>query len=435
MTLQFKFALYNSFTKITIILLMGFFTSISVERLSIYHITTKLNDKKEKFLRNINSDEISDLLRSNQLYKGYNILREEFIFIKKAGPDKSKADVYRTEMRTIDGQQQEYRILEHPFIYENNLYTLEIGETLEGVKALEKAIQTFTIVLLISALALTLILDIIFTGVLLRPFYQIIDQKIKNTNDPVHFDYNAVKTTTKDFQQLDESISSLMIKLGNLFTTQRQFIANVSHELLTPISIIRIRIENILNAEELSEQLENKMYANLKTLNRLKSLVNSLLLISKIENNQYLQNDSVQVDKLTSEVLEELEDKITDRQIHIEQNTEPVIFRGNNSLIQIMLFNLINNAVKYNKANGKLLLTGKKSGTRYLLQIADTGLGMTDEEAKLAFNRFEKLDSSVNESHGLGLAIVKSIANFHHIKIDISTQKNVGTEFSLTFLI
>src|SRR6201999_1612830 len=155
---------------------------------------------------------------------------------------------------------------------------------------------------------------------LLRPFYQIIDRKLVKVNDPMNFDYEKVTTTTHDFKMLDDSISELMLKITNLFTLEKQFIANVSHELLTPISIISSRLENILQQEGLNEENENKIFASLKTLDRLKSIIKSLLLISQIENNQFNKSDRVNIPDIVKEINEEFEDRLETKKISLVNN-------------------------------------------------------------------------------------------------------------------
>ena len=210
---------------------------------------------------------------------------------------------------------------------------LEIGVAIESVKELKSIIKKFTIVVLIIALVLTLVSDLVFTKFLLAPFYQIIDRKLIKVNDPMNFDYGKIKTTTQDFELLDDSISSLMKKISNLFILEKQFIANVSHELLTPISIISSRLENILLHEELSEGSENKMHASLKTLNRLKAIINSLLLISKVENNQYAKADMVMIAAVVMEIREELEDRIDEKQLIFTNNLKYIYsIQGNRPL-------------------------------------------------------------------------------------------------------
>jgi signal transduction histidine kinase len=225
-----------------------------------------------------------------------------------------------------------------------------------------------------------------------------------------------------------------MKKISNLFILEKQFIANVSHELLTPISIISSRLENILLQEELSEGSENKMHASLKTLNRLKSIINSLLLISKVENNQYAKADMVMIAAVIMEIQEELEDRIEEKQLKFTNNLKYIYsIQGNRPLMHTLLFNLINNAIKYNNASGSIIISDELKEDIYTLIITDTGTGMDSKQIENAFNRFEKLDTDERESYGLGLAIVKSITAFHNIEVQIHSVKGKGTTVKLTF--
>jgi signal transduction histidine kinase len=311
---------------------------------------------------------------------------------------------------------------------------LEVGVAIESVEELKSIIKKFTIVVLIIALVLTLLSDLVFTKFLLAPFYQIIDRKLIKVNDPMNFDYGKIKTTTQDFELLDDSISSLMKKISNLFILEKQFIANVSHELLTPISIISSRLENILLHEELSEGSENKMHASLKTLNRLKSIINSLLLISKVENNQYDKADMVMIAAIVMEIREELEDRIEEKELKFTNNLKYIYtIQGNRPLMHTLLFNIINNSIKYNNPGGSITISDELKDGIYTIIIADTGAGMEKKQIESAFNRFEKLDTDEKESYGLGLAIVKSITTFHGIKIKINSVKGEGTSVMLIF--
>jgi signal transduction histidine kinase len=243
-----------------------------------------------------------------------------------------------------------------------------------------------------------------------------------------------VQTTTQDFALLDDSISGLMKKITDLFLIEKQFIANVSHELLTPISIISTRLENIMLNETMSEDGENKIYASMKTLNRLKAIINSLLLISKVENNQFHRNDQVEIAHVINEIAEELEDRLEDKHIQFHNRMAyQYSLMAHRALVHTLLFNIINNAIKYNQPRGHIIISDDDKDGTYVLQIADTGIGMDTKQIDKAFNRFEKLDTDQEQSYGLGLAIVKSIAAFHQISIDIKSDRGKGTTFILTF--
>jgi signal transduction histidine kinase len=437
MKLQIKLALYNALTKLAIILFTGGLILISLEQLTYHHIEARLLLKKKELLKHMSEKEISSFLNEQKTFTDYTILRGEYITIKPIRYQPSLADkeTFVKENRTIDQNTDTYSILKSAFNFMGHTYYLEIGETMYTVDALKSTIKGFALLMLFIALTLTMLIDLTFTRFLLKPFYQIIDRKLIKVNDPLNFDYEKVKTTTQDFEMLDNSISSLMAKISNLFMLEKQFIANVSHELLTPISIISSRLENILQQEEgLTEETENKIFASLKTLNRMKSIINSLLLISKIENNQFNKSDRVVITELVKEVSEELEDRLDDKKIQFNNHANHTwVIKANRTLMYTLLFNIINNAIKYNKTNGGIFIADKLKDNTYTLEITDTGIGMNEKEIEMAFNRFEKLETDHKESYGLGLAIAKSITVFHNIDVQITSAKDAGTTFRLIF--
>ncbi|AOM76449.1 sensor histidine kinase [Pedobacter steynii] len=436
MKLQLKLALYNTLTKVAIITVMGILILVSINRISVNHMHQRLVQKKNKLITNLSSVKINDLLTQQKTFTDYNLLKEEYIILKEVkNSDTSKLKHYFSqETREIEGSQEEYQILSAEFKYEGRRYLLELGETMSTVGQLEHTISVFTFLILLAAVVLTLLTDLAFSKYLLAPFYQIIDQKLNKVNDPISFNYEPVKTTTEDFKILDQSISILMNKIADLFITEKEFIANVSHELLTPISILNTRLENLLNDEQLSQEGENKVFASLKTLNRLKSIINSLLLISKVENNQYKKPDRISVKEVVHEVYEELEHRLMMMELKFSIDlSEDYIFTGNRSLFNTLLMNVVNNAIKYNLPSGSVHIYDSNTAERYQLSIEDSGQGMDLNEVQHAFQRFEKFQSEKEDSHGLGLSIVKSIASFHGIDIEIESEKNKGTRVIITF--
>ncbi|HMI05477.1 MAG TPA: HAMP domain-containing sensor histidine kinase [Pedobacter sp.] len=429
MRLQFKLALYNTLTKIAIIAFLGVLILISINRISIHHIQQRLLQKKSKLIANLSTAEVNDLLTQQRTFTDYNLLKEEYIILKEIKNRRTPPGQYFSQsVRNIEGQEEEYQILTADFIYKGKRYRLELGETTSTIAQLEHTISVFTFCVLFAGITLTLISDLAFTRYLLAPFYKIIDQKLNKVDDPISFNYQAVKTSTEDFRILDQSISILMKRITDLFLTEKEFIANVSHELLTPISVLNSRLENLLNDEQLSAAGENKIVSCLKTLNRLKSIINSLLLISKVENNQYVKSDNISVKEAINEVYEELEHRLLMMNLKVDITLrDDFNFTGNRSLVHILLSNILSNAIKYNVQSGTIKIYGGYQKENYFLSIEDTGRGMDEEEVKSAFTRFEKLRSDREDSYGLGLAIVKSIAAFHHIKISITSRKNKGT--------
>jgi len=434
MKLQVKFALYNAVTKITIILVLGLIILFSLDRLASNQLDNRLLKKKSKIIENLNDQEIDSLLSNEQTFTDYNILKEEFIILTDI-PDtiQDSIEMITTEQREIEGDVESYRILNYKFLYHTNWYNLEIGEAITAMQSIKNSIRFYMLIVLVAALLITLFADYLFSNFLLRPFYLIIDQKINLVNDPSHFNYENIPTNTDDFKMLDNSINELMRKINNLFALEKQFIANVSHELLTPISILSTRFENMLNTPDIPVEHENKIFASLKTLNRLKLIINSLLLISKVENNQYLKTEDISIKEEIHDIYEDLEDRMTDKNIRCTLSLrEDFHFKGNKGLIHTLLTNIINNSIKYNKPDGTISITDSVDLHRYRLNIKDTGLGMSRELLENAFDRFKRGNSEEN-GFGLGLAIVQSIAKFHEIDIEIQSEEDAGTSIQLIF--
>jgi len=434
MKLQVKFSLYNAITKIAIILVLGAIILFSLDRIAYNQLDNRLIKKKGKIIKNLNDAEIDSLLSNEQSFTDYNILKEEFIILTDIADNQvdSSAKII-TEKREIEGDIEFYRILNYKFLYHTNWYKLELGESMTAMQSIKNSIRFYMLVVLFVSLLVTLLTDFAFTNFLLKPFYLIIDKKINKVDDPTHYNYDNIPTNTDDFRILDDSINSLMRKINTLFALEKQFIANVSHELLTPISILSTRFENMLNTPDIPVEHENKIFASLKTLNRLKVIINSLLLISKVENNQYLKTEEINLKEELDDIYEDLEDRMADKNISYNVSVKGDFhFTGNKGLIHTLLTNVINNAVKYNTTGGKINVSGDFDEKNYVLNIRDTGLGMSKELINNAFDRFKRGNTEEN-GFGLGLAIVHSIAKFHKIGIDITSEENKGTSISLMF--
>jgi signal transduction histidine kinase len=284
-------------------------------------------------------------------------------------------------------------------------------------------------------LIITLLLDVSFTRFLMMPLNRIINKKLKMTKHPSSFDFTISKTNTTDFKYLEESINDMMHKIQNAFNIEKEFIMNVSHELLTPITILQSKFENILADENTPPEVVEKLLESQKTLARLNKIIKTLLLISKIENEQYLKEDAVNLKELITEVIEEIEERLTEKNIILNmQLKEDFVYKNcNKSLLFTMFFNLINNAIKYNKPNGSININGHKEGDKFILEITDTGLGMDKDNIQHIFERFKRFDNKGIEGYGLGLPIVKTILLFHDIDIQVTSDKDVGSTFILFF--
>ncbi|WP_254921154.1 cell wall metabolism sensor histidine kinase WalK [Flavobacterium sp. ov086] len=436
MKIKHQLAIFNALTRLLVILILWLMLPILVENVVYRHINNSLLEKKHKFIEHLDKNEIDDFIEnpddSTETYSQFSTLHSEFLVLSRSPikPDQKKA-VFSNDFRIIEGEENEYRILQYHFTYENQGYQLEIGSSLSEVNDLTFIIRFFILIVFVVILLITFLADTFYIEFLLKPFYKIIDTKIRRVNEPESFDHTPIKARSRDFRELDFVLNQMMDRIAELFKKEKQFISNVSHELLTPIALLKNKFENLLQNSSLDDNAVDKIAGSLKTLDMLKKIINNLLLISRIENNQYEANEAINFYEIISDLQEDLQDRIDDREIQFLNKMQyDYTFTGNKTLIHILIYNLVTNAIKYNKPKGNIVVEDGFLEHRYFISITDSGIGMTSSQIENIFNRFARI-SSDQDGQGLGLAIAESIASFHHIEIKVTSHINEGTTFML----
>jgi signal transduction histidine kinase len=255
--------------------------------------------------------------------------------------------------------------------------------------------------------------------------------KLRNTSNPAMFDKNPVKSSTADFIKLDTAITELMIRINDLLSKEREITINISHELLTPVSVIKAKLENIIAQEDITAQTSVKLEESLRTLNRLKNLINSLLFLSRVDNQLYLKEDVFDISEIVKEVHEELLPLAIYKGINfsIEEKSRLFMQEANRPLIFSMIYNVVTNAIKNTNKGGCISVKSLKEKDHHCISVSDTGNGIETEALKNLFSRNSRRDVLIENSNGIGLAITKSIADFHHINIEVDTETGKGTTF------
>ncbi|MBM7620554.1 two-component system phosphate regulon sensor histidine kinase PhoR [Bacillus tianshenii] len=227
-------------------------------------------------------------------------------------------------------------------------------------------------------------------------------------------------------------------ELKKLEQMRKDFVANVSHELKTPITSIKGFSETLLDgAMNDKETLEYFLSIILKESERLQSLIEDLLDLSKIERQGFKLNmDYVDIHELLEDILIILEAKAKEKEISLElykAKRELFIF-GDNPRVKQIFINLINNALAYTPPGGKVEVTVQDAGDMVEITVSDTGIGMDEEEIPRIFERFYRVDKARSRNSGgtgLGLAIVKHLVEAHHGKITVKSKVNSGTAFKV----
>lgn len=435
MKLLTKLTLTSTLSKIATVFLFIVLLPFLIDRVAFQSTNGLLKQQAKKVMDNIRNNGIDYYLEGDSTYGSYTLLREEYISLERAKNIYS-ADTIQTAQRIIEGDTVMYRVLNQAFEYDNQLYELEIGKTIASISQYNNPLQKIALYVLGILIILTLLIELSFTRILLRPLQTIIQTKLINPIFPFKEPPPPIRTTTVDFKYLDRSLISLMNRIKEDFDREREFTSNASHELMTPIGILQTKMENLMLINDLEEPVQEKIMEMMKTLNRLKKIVNSLLLISRIENDQYTRQNSIQPKEMIAEIVAELSHRLEDRNIRVSVSLQSLIIlhKLNHDLLFQLFYNLINNAIRYNKENGTINIndTITADGT-YTIFIRDTGIGIDPTDINTIFNRFRKKNNTEGEGYGLGLAIVKSIADYHGIKLNVISEPGEGTTVSVTF--
>jgi two-component system sensor histidine kinase ArlS len=431
--LKTKLTLFNTISKLVIVVLFVLLLPAIIENINKNYTDSRLVKQKNKLLQIVKERGIESYIENGESYGSYLPLKEEYISLDQVEPG-YYLDTIQDEQRLIERDTIDYRILSHTFKANNKNYLLEIGKSVETIGETSGPLQNIAFKLLLGMILLTVLADIIYSNYVLKPLSLIIKTKLIGNKFPSFTTYKEVRTTTSDFQHLDISIHKMIETIELAFQKEREFISNASHELMTPISILQTKIENMFEEEDIADDLKVRMMEMQKILNRLKSITKTLLLISQIENDQFLKEDEIKVSTLLQDVYDEISIRLQEKDIIYRLNIidDAVLVKVNKFLLFNLLFNLVNNAIKYNKPNGEIEVTGKLEKSGYAISVSDTGIGINAKELPYIFNRFKKIKQSLQQdSFGLGLPIVRSIAAFHNIIINVESEAGKRSTFTL----
>jgi two-component system sensor histidine kinase ArlS len=434
--LQTKLTLFNTISKLVIVTIFILLLPSLIKNINQNYTDSRLRKQKDKLLQIIRAQGINNYIQSGENDASYySPLKENYVSLN-VDTLPENLDTIRNEKRRLEGDTIEYRILSHNFIAGNKKYLLEVAESVDTITETTGPLQNIAFQVLLGMILLTILADQVYSNYVLRPLGLIIKTKLIGHKFPNFGSYQKVKTSTSDFEHLDISIHKMIQTIEGAFQKEREFISNASHELMTPISILQSKIENMFAREDIADDLKTRLLEMQKILNRLKSITKTLLLISQIENEQFLKEDTISLAALLQEVHDEISIRIDEKNINYTTRglSDHTLVNVNKYLLFNLFFNLINNAIKYNHEGGQITVIAALQNNGLIVSIVDTGIGISPENLPYIFNRFKKLQQSLQqESFGLGLPIVKSIAAFHHIQIDVESEKDKGSTFKLIF--
>ena len=273
------------------------------------------------------------------------------------------------------------------------------------------------------------------SGHALRPIREFSD-KIEEVQAQNLSDSRIEENNVKELNQLGISYNKMLERLSDAFEIQRQFTANAAHELRTPLAIMQVQLDLYNSASHPGNDADTLQTIKMVTEqnDKLNRMVKTLLDMSELQT--VGRDDKIILDAIVEEVLADLEPLAVEKNIKLIGKCEDATMTGSDILIYRLVYNLVENAIKYNHPLGQVTVTAYQRNKHVYLSVEDTGSGIPKELRERVFEPFFRVDKSRSRELGgvgLGLALVHEIVRVHDGSICIKSGKTGGTIFEVTF--
>lgn len=273
------------------------------------------------------------------------------------------------------------------------------------------------------------------SGRALRPIREFSD-KIEEVQAQNLADSRIEENKVRELNQLSVSYNKMLERLSDAFEIQRQFTANAAHELRTPLALMQVQLDLYNSTRHPDNDADTLQTIKMVTEqnDRLAKMVKTLLDMSELQT--VGRDDKIIVGALVDEVLADLEPLAQEKNIKLIGNCKDITMIGSDILIYRLVYNLVENAIKYNHSEGQVEVTAYRREKSVYLSVEDTGSGIPEELRERVFEPFFRVDKSRSRELGgvgLGLALVREIVRVHDGSITVRPNPSGGTIFDVTF--
>lgn len=273
------------------------------------------------------------------------------------------------------------------------------------------------------------------SGHALRPIREFSD-KIEEVQAQNLADSRLDENKVKELNQMSVSYNKMLGRLSDAFEIQRQFTANAAHELRTPLALMQVQLDSYNSGQHPGNDADTVQTIKMVTEqnDRLSKMVKTLLDMSELQT--VGRDETIMVDALVDEVLADLEPLAREKHVELTGNCEDITIVGSDILIYRLVYNLVENAIKYNHPGGQVTVSAFRKEKCVCLSVADTGNGIPEELRERVFEPFFRVDKSRSRALGgvgLGLALVYEIVRVHDGSITVRPNPSGGTVFEAMF--
>ena len=339
-------------------------------------------------------------------------------FIDRTGPPEQENDETARRGRHHRGNDP-YRQLIFPVNVARQWYTVSVSKSEEETQDLLELIMMITAGMILLLLGTLFLANRLLLRRIWQPFYQTV-AAMREFNLSSRNPLPASHTDIDEFRNLDEATRQMTQQIVKDYEMLKNFTDNASHEMQTPLAIINSRLDLLIQDQELGVQHHRHIQAMYDAIGRLRQLNQSLLLLTKIENHQFGHTEPVDMAPLIEEKLVQLEDPLRSRHLLVHKDLDRMWLPINHYLADILLNNLLLNAIRHNQDGGELTVRLRESG----LRVCNSGPALSFDPNTI-FDRFVK--GSHSGGTGLGLAIVRQICDNYHFSLSYTYANQLHT--------
>jgi signal transduction histidine kinase len=376
----------------------------------IFQLDNDLSIEKQEILHHIKE--------SNSLPEVSNYKDQQIKFT--LSNDKIIGDKFTTveSYDKNEGEEESFRKLDFQVSVNGNNYLATVRKSQQETEDIVRLILLITFSVIAFLLIILFIANRFLLSKLWQPFYNSLEQ-LKQFNLSQKNEINLPQSDIDEFSELNAAALVMTKKASSDYESLKSFSENASHEIQTPLSIILTKLELLLQSDNLDNSQVNAIQSLNNAATRLSKLNHSLLLLTKIENRQFVETGSVNISDILSRHVDNFEELTETKNIQIKINiTDNQVVVMNESLAEILISNIMINAIKHNHTNGDIEINLTENG----LTVSNTGNVPVTETSKL-FERFRK-DSTAADSLGLGLSIIKKICEISYFTVSYFYENN-----------
>ena len=324
--------------------------------------------------------------------------------------------------------------------------TLYYAKLLSNQDILRISCNQHSVAVLVLGMSQSLLIMFVIAIIICAVIAKFVSKKIVEPLNKINLENPEDTNVYQELKPFTHRISEENFEKEQREELRQQFSANVSHELKTPLTSISGFAEILKNGgtdEQTTKDFANTIYEETQ---RMISLVNDIIKLSKLDEKSISQEkEEINLAELSREIITALLPVAEKKNVHIDFEAEnPSFINGVRSVIYEMVYNLVENAIKYNKNDGKVIVKISKTSENFssklkqtvVLSVSDTGIGIPKNEQERIFERFYRIDKSRSKESGgtgLGLSIVKHGAKYHNAKVTLSSQEGKGSTFEIHF--